>query len=320
MKKQVNRIDWLNSQLAEAKGYVDRYEKRLIDRPNSSGLRVALASWLSQKEEIEEMLLIEAGEAEAGTIETRLTATNDSIATQEQDFLDAFNSIKDLLNEFILSHQTEITHTDPNEPLSTKAINTRPYDYFDTTTNRDVSRLKLRNRDIGITACVFDEAIAAMVRTLYAESYHDLVRSVALNGIGVAKQYALLLKHLASKRLETNIKLIPVNSRSLLWIGTLDRIKAAHTLFESLKRVQIREITLSGKIQNRSLSAVAVYDTYRKADVEILCNQIQRTILLNTETNSKIEINAIEYLLNDEDSGETVTAIGGVTRLSTDSH
>lgn len=315
MKKQVNRIDWLNSQLAEAQSYVDRYEQKLADRPNSTGLKVALASWISQKEEIEELLLVEIEQIERGTIELDVITSNHDTEVIDDDITEIYNSIRDMLNSLIFEHKKELELAGPNKGLRTDDKDKHQLDYFERETGKEPKALLFKEQDVGINSTVYEDSVAAFMRMLYAETYQDLAGSVALNGIGIAKQYALLLNHLALKGLGMKIKWIAINSRNLNWSGSIDRIKIACNLFESLNGIKIREIIARGHLDNRSLSSIALFDPHTKKSVEIFCSQIQRTMLLNVGKKDQYEISAVEYSIT-EKSGKETKSIGGVSKFS----
>lgn len=295
MTEQANRIDWLERQLAQVNKFIDRDTDILQATPDRFSVQLALTSWKTRQEELQQELRQAKSALLHEVVEMRLMGAR----------MDGSIPLK-LLSKLAEKFNSALAHAAYHLRHGTGPKSGIPKGMA-----QEID-LRLSGLSFGSTRLIFAGNIApdttgesAMEGAL--EQIFDVLASPAndhlrdlITVIGVPATRALsdMLGALEKQSIGAELIWPAANSKVYKWGGSLDAVRGAHkklSAYESLKPVLA---TLSGRIiELKESGAIYIKDDHFK--FKISYNRQQYTYIQKYTLGMQVEFKTMKYLKRD---------------------
>lgn len=255
MTEQANRIDWLERQLAQVRGFIARDKELLAEVPDDFATQLSLDSWQSHLEELQQELRQEKSALLREVVELRLLGMrmDGSIPLKLLAKLaDKFNSA--------LSHAAYHLRHGAAPAKGVPADMTRDMD------------LRLSGLAFGSTRLLFagsitpdtagdspmEGALEQIFDVLSTSSPEKIRELVTVIGIPATRALSEMLGALEQQSIGAELTWPAPNSTIYRWGGSLEAVRVAHQKLSTFKTIKPEPITLEGEVTDLKESG-AVY-------------------------------------------------------------
>jgi hypothetical protein len=245
MTEQANRIDWLERQLVDVRGFVLRDQQRLQEQPAKFSIKLSLDSWLTHQEELLQELRQAKSALQHEVVELRLIGRR----------MDGSIPLR-LLTKLSGKFNTILAHTAYHlrHGKGPKQKGLEPL--------LDEMDMRLSGLAFGSTRLVFagnvapdltgDSAMGGALEKIFAvlesQEQAQIRELVTIIGVPATKVLSELLGDLERQDIGAELTWPAPNAKLYKWGGSLADVRQAHERLSPLERIKPEEITLHGRV------------------------------------------------------------------------
>lgn len=313
MTEQVNRIDWLERQLAQVRTFIQQDRDRLKQNPDDFALELSVASWESQREELTSELRQEKAALLKEVVELRLFG-------QRMDGsipLRLLAKISDRLSAALAHASYHLRYG----RAPRKAIPDDLYEEID---------LRWSGLATGSTRLYFagniapditgqtplEEALEQIFQVLSAPSEGRLRDLTGAIGVKAVRELDALLETLEKQEIGAELTWPSPRSEIYKWGGTLSHVKAAHKNLSAVTLLKPEATDISGVISVLNESGGITVKSAELGKIKVKYSRQQYEFVKGLSLGQQVVLRTMKYSKIDNVSGKELATY----RLVTDSH
>jgi len=292
MTEQANRIDWLERQLAQVDQFIDRDSKILQESPGRFSVQLALNSWKTHQEELQQELRQAKCALQHEVVELRLVGMRMDGSIP----LRLLSKLADKFNGALAHAAFHLRHgISPSRGI--------PEDMA-----REID-LRLSGLAFGSTRLMFagnitpdttgdspmEGALEQIFDVLSAPSPEKIRELVTVIGVQATKSLSEMLGVLERQSIGAELTWPAPNSKVYKWGGSLEAVRAAHeklSIFETLKP---EVVTLFGTITDLKENG-AIYIRSDRAKHKISYNKQQYSKIQQYRLGMEVRLKTMKYV------------------------
>lgn len=296
MAEQANRIDWLERQLAQVKGFIAADRARLLIEPDKFSTQLSLESWQTHQEELQQELRQAKALLQHEVVELRLMGRRMDGSIP----LRLLARVAEKLNNVLAHAAFHLRHGQGPKRGGLEVL----FAEMD---------MRLSGLAQGSTRLVFAgnitpdltgdsamggalEQIFSVLQTQDPEKIRELVTVI---GVPATKALSELLGTLEKQDIGAELTWPAPNATVYRWGGSLDEVRYAHLKLSPLKRIKPEEVSLKGRItQLKDSGAFYIRDLDGKS-IKISYNAQQYQHVQQFTLGMDVDLKAMRYVERD---------------------
>lgn len=297
MKEQVNRIAWLERQLAQVRTFIERDESLLKEDPDDFSIELSLISLKYEQEVLANELRLERKELIPDTLEIFFDKINGSpLSKKERE--DTFKYLyEELLNAVLLSYAFRVDGRGPKKGHNTYIDKDRHF--LCEIKENDKGRMLIFETGTGKTSSykTLEHSILGILGTLNSISPDQIFENLLIIGLDCAIQLKKTLSSLDQAGLRLRLTW-SAKDHVYFWNDDLFDDKAVERLAIA-EHVTTKDMLITGSIcESTDDLSLLVESKPSNEPIKLFCSDLQRTMILNTAKDRVVSIQTEEYLLN----------------------
>lgn len=296
MTEQANRIDWLERQLAQVRGFVAKDQERLQEQPGKFSIKLSLESWQSHQEELLQELRQAKAALQHEVVELRLMGRRMDGSIP----LRLLSRVAEQIN-IILAHAAyHLRHGQGPRRGGLDGL----YSEMD---------MRLSGLAFGSTRLVFAgnitpdltgdsamggalEQIFSVLQTQEPEKVRELVTAI---GVPATRALSELLGTLEKQDIGAELTWPAPNATVYRWGGSLEEVRFAHKKLSPLERIKPEGVDLEGFITQLRDNGAFYIRTSEKQTIKISYNSQQYQHVQLFTLGMAVRIQAMRYVERD---------------------
>jgi hypothetical protein len=292
MTEQANRIDWLEQQLAQVDEFISRDTKLLQESPGKFSIQLALSSWISHQEELQQELRQAKCAMQHEVVELRLLGMRMDGSIP----LKLLSKLADKFNGALAHAAFHLRHgISPSRGI--------PEDM-----SREID-LRLSGLSYGSTRLMFagniapdttgdspmESALEQIFDVLSTPSPEKIRELVTVIGVPATRALSELLGTLEKQSIGAELTWPAPNAKLYHWGGSLDAVRMAHQKLSAFETIKPEIVTLSGVITDLKESG-AVYIRSDNSKYKISYNKQQYIHIQQYRLGMDVKFKTMKYL------------------------
>lgn len=295
MTEQANRIDWLEQQLAQVDKFIERDTRTLQESPEKFSLQLALKSWQSHHEDLQQELRQAKCALQHEVVELRLLGMRMDGSIP----LKLLSKLSDQFNSAIAHAAYHLRHgIAPARGLLD--IMSREID------------LRLSGLSFGSTRLMFagniapdttgespmEGALEQIFEVLSSPSPEAIKDLVTVIGVPATKALSEMLGTLEKQDIGAELIWPAPNAKVYRWGGSLDAVRTAHLKLSVFEHIKPEMVVLPGVVTDLKESG-AVYIRDGANRYKIIYNKQQYQHIQQLGLGMTVEFKALKYVRKD---------------------
>lgn len=296
MTEQVNRVDWLERQLAQVKGFIAAESTRLLLEPDKFSIKLSLGSWKTHQEELFQELRQARAALQHEVIELRLIGRRMDGSIP----LKLLSRVSDKLSAILAHAAYHLRHGQGPRRGGLDPILTEMDLRFSDMRFGSTRLVLAGNIEPDLTG---DSAMGGALEQIFSvlqssdpEMTRELVASV---GIPATKALSELLGLLGREEIGAELTWPAPNAKLYRWGGSIDMVREAHDKLSPLEKIKPVEVSIEGVVAQLRDSGAIYVRVSDKQIIKISYNSQQFTSVQPLQMGVPVKLRAMLYVNRD---------------------